>query len=178
MYERYIEEARRAIFYARAVTMFTGATAIDSIHMLSGVMWQADFRAQILFGLHEIFPLYSGRPYLFVESEILKKVDGPQLTNDSKRILARTAMEAEAMGDYWIGTEHLLLGILAEQNCTAERYLAKAGITLKSARRVVKENKSSRPDYSPVPSSPVVKNPSPLDWMILRWRKWREKARG
>lgn len=158
--------------------MLSGSPAIDSTHMLSGVMWEADFRAQTLFGLQEIFPLYSSRPHLFVENEVLKKVDGPQLTNESKRILARTAMEAEAMGDYWIGTEHLLLGILAEQNCTAEQYLAKAGITLKNARRVVMENKSSRPDYGPVPASPIVKNPSPLDWMILKWRKWREKARG
>jgi ATP-dependent Clp protease ATP-binding subunit ClpC len=176
MYERYIEEARRAVFYARAVTMLSGAPAIDSTHLLSGVMWQEDSRAQTLFKLREIFPLYIGCPHKSVDIEQIKVVEGPQLTDDSKKILARAGIEADAMRDCWIGTEHLFLGILAEPNCTAARNLAKAGITLKSARRVVSENRSSR-----APNGPIVRpgeSPSPLELLIFKWRKWKYKARG
>jgi ATP-dependent Clp protease ATP-binding subunit ClpA len=101
----------------------------------------------------------------------MKAVGGPPLTDEVKKILARTAMEADAMRDYWIDAEHLLLGILAEPNCTAARNLAKAGITLKSARRVVIENKASRRDYGPVPAPKV--GSSLVERMIFQWRKWR-----
>ena len=180
MFERYLEEARRAIFYARMVTMLSGAPKIDSTHLLSGVMWEKDFRARTLFGLQEIFPVYTGRPHLFVESEALKKVEGPQLTNDSKKILARAAMEADALRDYWIGTEHLLLGILAESNCTAARNLAKANISLESARGVIRENAATRPKYPDYYGPPKREGEMPSLWdkMISKWRKWKYRARG
>jgi ATP-dependent Clp protease ATP-binding subunit ClpA len=170
MFERYTEQARRAIFFARAVTLLNGASAIDSSHLLYGLMWEDASRAQKVFGLREVFPLYKGSPHLFIEKEKLKAAEGPPLTEDSKKILARAAMEADGLRDYWIDTEHMLLGILAEPNCTAARNLVKAGITLKSARRVVVTNKSSRPDYGPVP---YPQQASPLEWMISRWRTWR-----
>jgi len=63
----------------------------------------------------------------------------------------------------------MLLGILYERNCLAARHLAKAGITLKSARRVVTENKSSRPDYGLVPTG---WGQSLRERAKLKWRKW------
>jgi ATP-dependent Clp protease ATP-binding subunit ClpA len=116
MFERYAEQARRAIFFARAVTLLNGASAIDSGHLLYGLMWEDASRAQKLFELREvfplyIFPLYKGCPHLFVEREKLRAAEGPPLTDDSKKNLARAAMEADGLRDDWIDTEHLLLGI-------------------------------------------------------------------
>jgi ATP-dependent Clp protease ATP-binding subunit ClpA len=172
MFERYTESARRAIFYARAVTFLNDAPAIDSSQLLYGLMWEADSRAQIFFGLREKFPLYCQRPYKAAHfTRVLKRRDMPLLTDDTKRILARTAMEADGMGDYWIETEHLLVGILAEPESTAAQHLAKAGITLEDARRLVIENKPSRPPYGP--EVRLGETPSPLERLVFRYRMWR-----
>jgi ATP-dependent Clp protease ATP-binding subunit ClpC len=123
MFERYTESAKRAIFYARAVTIINGAPAIDSIHLLCGLMWDKNSRAQNLFGLRERFPSYCGFPH---KSGAVRATSSQnmQLTLDAKRILARTASEAAAMHDDWIGTDHLLLGILREPTCLAAQHLA------------------------------------------------------
>jgi hypothetical protein len=77
----------------------------------------------VLFRLREIFPLHCGCPKRFTSLESAPK-SNPQLTDDAKRILARTAWEADAARDYWIDTEHLLLGILGEKTCLAAQHLA------------------------------------------------------
>ena len=50
---------------------------------------------------------------------------GPLLADDAKKALARTGWEADAMNDYWIDTEHLLLGILGEENAWRHNILLK-----------------------------------------------------
>jgi ATP-dependent Clp protease ATP-binding subunit ClpA len=133
-------------------------------------MWDDDSRGNTIFRLREHFPLYRGDPHKFASP---KDVPNPTLALDNacKRILARTAMEAGTLNDYWIDTEHLLLGILAEPACDAAEYLSRAGLTLKTACRMVMENKPSRPDYGPVPLSAQVQ--SPLEKLIAKWRRWR-----
>lgn len=45
------------------------------------------------------------------------------------------AHEAQRLGHHWIGCEHLLLNVLADEDGLAARVLAGHGITLESARR-------------------------------------------
>jgi ATP-dependent Clp protease ATP-binding subunit ClpA len=167
VFERYTEPAKRAIFYARAVALIDNAPAIDAIHLLWGLLWPDKSRAQVLFHLRERLPQYLRRP----RRSLLTARQDLLLTIDAKRILARTAMEADAMGDAWVDTDHLLLGILAEPGCLAAQHLVKAGITLQNARPVVMENRSSRPDYGPV--IPLGQSQSPLDWLKSKWRQMK-----
>ena len=167
MFERYTEPAKRAIFFARAITLLNGAPTIDSGDLLCGLMWDATFRAQTLFRLHEFFPVHRGAPYRFGDYKAVHQSEGPPLSNDCKRILARTPLEADILGDYWIDTEHLLLGTLAEKNSLAAQQLAKAGITFGSAQRTVVANKSSRPEYGRVPMWWAARSAVEL-WM-LKW---------
>jgi hypothetical protein len=80
-------------------------------------------------------------------------------------------MEANVLRDYWIDTEHLLLGILGERSCVAAQYLSKAGLELRAARRVVVENKSARPEYGPV--SLWWRLGSPLEWLMFKLGLWK-----
>jgi hypothetical protein len=91
-------------------------------------MWGEDSRAQVLFRRREIFPLYKGCPHKSVNVNLAMAVQGPPLSDDRKRIVARAAPEANAIRDYWIDTEHLPLGILAEPACLAAQHLGKTGI--------------------------------------------------
>jgi ATP-dependent Clp protease ATP-binding subunit ClpA len=172
MFERYTASARRAIFYARAVAVLNEAAAIDSIHLLCGLIWGDDSRAQQLFQLREIFPLHRGCPHKSGDIKPVTTVQGPPLSDGGKKVVARAAPEANAMRDYWIDTEHLLLGILAEPSCRAAQVLAKTGITLESARRVVVENKPSRPEYGRDSAWRDSKS-SPLKWVKSKWLAWR-----
>ena len=71
-------------------------------------------------------------------------VDLP-LSNESKRVLAYAAEEAERLGHKHIGTEHLLLGLLREENCFASNILKERGIELAKARE----------ELAAVPTNPV-----------------------
>jgi Clp amino terminal domain, pathogenicity island component len=53
-------------------------------------------------------------------------------------------MEADRIGNKWIDTDHLLLGILCEPDCLAAQELVKAGIPLEKARHIVIENRLQR----------------------------------
>jgi ATP-dependent Clp protease ATP-binding subunit ClpA len=170
MWERMAEPARRATFFALWYARIAECAKTDSVDLLKGLMYEEAFRANTIFGLREHFPHRCNCPCKFVTSEEVPKYT-PALTDDFKRILARTAAEADAMRDYWIDTEHLLLGIMAEQGCPAAQYLAKAGLTLKTARRAVIENQSSRPDYGPVPQMWSIQ--SPWERLVGKWRMRR-----
>lgn len=47
--------------------------------------------------------------------------------------------EAQRLGHHWIGCEHLLLNVLAEDEGIAARVLARHGVTLEFARRRIAE---------------------------------------
>ena len=100
-------------------------------------MWRKGSRAQLLFGLRDKLPNYGGQR--FKARALHGTINGknPQLTNDCKKILAWAAIEAEALNDYWIDTDDLLLGILCEPKSLAAQHLGQAGITLESARELV-----------------------------------------
>jgi ATP-dependent Clp protease ATP-binding subunit ClpC len=172
MFERYTESARRTIFFARYITLMNEAPGIDPTHLLYALMWDEHSRSNVLFRLRKIFPMYRGRPYKCADYELVKAVAGPPLTDESKKVLTRAKLEADAMDDFWIDTEHLLLGILSEPTCAAAQYLAKASGDLPNARRIVIGNKSSRPDYMA-----VLQDQSLLKRGLLKWHRLRFKMK-
>jgi Clp amino terminal domain, pathogenicity island component len=67
------------------------------------------------------------------------------LAPEGKRILAYATREANQLRDYWIDTEHLVLGILRDSENAATVRLRSVGLGLETARQRVIENKISRP---------------------------------
>ena len=61
------------------------------------------------------------------------------LSNESKRVLAYAAEEAERLESKDIGTEHLLLGLLREKGALAGRVLNSQGLALDRAREIVSQ---------------------------------------
>jgi len=55
-----------------------------------------------------------------IREKVSTSVDLP-LSNECKRVLAYAAEEAERLGHKHIGTEHLLLGLLREENALPRR---------------------------------------------------------
>jgi ATP-dependent Clp protease ATP-binding subunit ClpC len=64
---------------------------------------------------------------------------GPDLpyTSPSKKVLEMSMSEARAMNHSYVGTEHLLLGLLAEKQGVAAQVLNELGVQLNEARQQV-----------------------------------------
>src|ERR1051326_5188706 len=133
MFERYTERARRVIFFARYEASQFGSTTIETEHMLLGLIrednnlmnrvsngWAKGIRDEIT-------------SQMTVHEKVSPSVDLP-LSNECKRILAYAGEEAERMNHRHIGTEHLLLGMLREENCRAAEVLSKNGLTVEELR--------------------------------------------
>src|SRR5207245_1019204 len=61
------------------------------------------------------------------------------MTQQGKASLELAVQEARSLGHHYLGTEHLLLGLLREEGGLASQVLLRAGVTLDKAREVVKE---------------------------------------
>jgi ATP-dependent Clp protease ATP-binding subunit ClpA len=171
MFERYTEPARRAIFYARAIAIMNSAPMIDSTHLLWGLMWPDTFRAQALFSLREKCSQY---PRIFRFLLVARSKDQDlHLTDEVKKILYYSSKEADAVGDAWVDSDHLLLGILCISDCQAAQQLTASGLTLENARASVIANRPSRPDYGPV--IPLGTTPSPRVWLKSKWCWWKAR---
>jgi len=57
-----------------------------------------------------------------------------RFTPTARQVVVRAQEEAHAFGHPWLGTEHLLLGVLAQPESLGARALAGVGVTLDTAR--------------------------------------------
>ena len=75
------------------------------------------------------------------------------------RVLARAAEEARHMGHWYVGTEHLLLGLVADTDGPAGRAFHDLGVTLEGARAQVAAEVPPSGDSPPgeIPLSPRAK---------------------
>ena len=145
MFEKYTEKARRTIFFARYAASQFGATSIEAEHILLGL-------------LREEPPLFDriSPENVGVGTEIRKRVVDRASKSDheiaasvdiplapgAKKVLTNAADESDLMGCRYIGTEHLLLGVLRSQDTLAARIMLELGFTVKSVREIVQGPKS------------------------------------
>lgn len=133
MFERYTEKARRAVFFARYEASHYGSPYIETEHLLLGIL--REYRE-----LEKLLPSGSAEAIRKqIDARTLSReststsVDLP-LSNESKRVLAYGAEEAERLAHRHIGTEHLLLGLLREKGCFAAELLQQHGLSLNRLR--------------------------------------------
>ena len=55
-------------------------------------------------------------------------------SSEAKRVLEYAVEEAERLSDKRVGTGHILLGLLQEQDCFAAKLLVERGILLETTR--------------------------------------------
>ncbi len=61
------------------------------------------------------------------------------MTQQGKQCLELAVREAQSLGHHYIGTEHLLLGVLSEEEALAYQVLSSEGVTLEKTREIVNE---------------------------------------
>ena len=131
MFERYTESARRVIFFARYEASQYGSPYIETEHLLMGILRQDKTLTKRF--LQSAASVESIRKQIESQTtagtKISTSVDLP-LSDESKRVLAYAAEEAERLGHKHIGTEHLLLGLLREEKCFAANLLKERDVRL------------------------------------------------
>ncbi len=150
MFERYTEKARRTIFFGRYEASQFGSPYIESEHLLLGLLREGKSLANTFLSSHEA--VESIRKEVEGQTAIREKVstsvDLP-LSDECKRILAYAAEEADKLSHKFIGTGHLFLGVLREQDCLAAKLLRERGIALEMAREQVGSNPSEQLGRTP-----------------------------
>ena len=137
VFERYTEQARRTIFMARYEASRFGAKTIESEHLLLALVREHRRLTDRLFDT-------GTRPWEIQEEIEQRKppsaekppasVDLP-LSHECQSALALAAEEADRLRHAEILNQHLLVGLLLEENCLAAEILRAHGITPEVARR-------------------------------------------
>ncbi len=156
MWQRFSERARRVVFFAQEEAGRLGENYVSTEHVLLGLVRENDsVAARIL----DAMGVSLGR----IRSEIERQVtrgDGRlgqdmQLTPRAKRVIDLAYDEARQLSNNYIGTEHLLLGLVREGEGLAGRVLIKLGVELERVRREVMALQDSdsgmQPQGSPMP---------------------------
>src|SRR5438270_81598 len=139
MWQRFTERARRVVFFAQEEAARFGENYVGTEHMLLGLVREEDSVAG------RILIERLGISLSSIRSTTEKQVTrGPgcegqemQLTPRAKRTVDEAYGEALRLKNNYIGTEHLLLGLIVEEEGLGGRVLRELGASLEGARAAV-----------------------------------------
>jgi len=158
MWQRFTERARKSIFYAQEEAGGLGENYVSTEHMILGLIREEDNMACRILGRLNVSP-YKIR--FEIERQVTRG-DGRlgqdmQLTPRAKRVIDLAYDEARQLNNNYIGTEHLLLGLIREKGGLAGRVLAELGVDLHHTRQAVQELQESgeHPHHSSIPAPSV-----------------------
>ena len=138
MWQRFTERARKVVFYAQEEAQKFGEGYVSTEHLLLGLVRESDsVAARVL----DKLGVSLNRVRAEVEKQLPRGDARPNqdmtLTPRAKRVIDLAYDEARNLNNNYIGTEHLLLGLIREGDGLAGRVLAKLGVELEKARREV-----------------------------------------
>jgi ATP-dependent Clp protease ATP-binding subunit ClpC len=158
MFERYTERARRVIFFARYEASQLGSNSIETEHLLLGLIREGKGLTSRLFSkshlsMESIRKDIEGRA-LF-RDKVPTSVDIP-LSPESKRVLGYAAEEAERMLHNYIGTEHILLGVMREEKSVAAGILGEKGMRLTAVREDIVQLLNEKSNVGKAKETPLL----------------------
>src|SRR2546426_1251759 len=129
--DRLTVKAAEALQQASALARERGTPVINDAHLFHALLSQDD-------GI--VVPLLqkAGLNVTQLKAETAREIDRfpkqsgtaaePALSREVSRVLDRADDEAKALGDAYVSTEHILLGLVEEKGTTAKQLLAAAGL--------------------------------------------------
>ncbi len=138
MFERFTERARRVIILAQDEAKRLNHSAVGTEHILLGIVREGEgVASKVLESLH----ISPERIRAEIESAIGRGDRTPfeevAFTPRAKKVLELALDEARRLGHNYIGTEHLLLGLIREGEGVAARVLEAMGADLERVRAQV-----------------------------------------
>ncbi len=154
MWQRFTERARKVIFYAQEEAQRLGESQVSTEHLLLGLIRETDSVAARILDRLGVSPQriraeierYAPRGDARLGQEM-------QLTARAKRVIDLAYDEARQLNNNYIGTEHLLLGLIREGDGLAARVLHKLGVDLGRARNEVRQIQDQPAEVVPAPEA-------------------------
>ena len=140
MFERFTDRARRVVVLAQEESRLLDHNYIGTEHILLGLIHEGDgVAATALESLHISTRAVRAR----VEEIVGRGGSAPSghipFTPRAKKVLELSLREALQLGHNYIGTEHILLGLIREGDGVAAQVLVDLGADLPTVRRRVVE---------------------------------------
>src|SRR2546421_615032 len=129
--ERLTVKAAEALQQAGALARARGNPVVNDAHLFQALLSQDD---GIVVPLLQKSALNVTQLRAETEREIARfpqqsgSAAEPTLSREVSRVLDRADDEAKALGDAYVSTEHILLGLVEEKGTTAKQLLAAAGV--------------------------------------------------
>ncbi|MBN1526782.1 MAG: AAA family ATPase, partial [Candidatus Omnitrophica bacterium] len=163
MFNRFTERARKVILLAKEEAKRFNHDYIGTEHILLGLVREGEGVAAAVLAS---FGLSSDKIRLEVEKLVQP---GPSttisgdlpFTPKAKKVIELAMEEARALGHNYIGTEHLLLGLIREGEGVASQVLMNLGLELERVREEVMNLLGSEiPGYEPGQKAAAAKTPA------------------
>src|SRR4029078_9203161 len=154
----FTERVRKVLAMAREEAARLHHGYVGTEHILLGLIREGEgVAATVLQNLNVDLDEGSQRIEAIVKKGAAAQTTGPDLpyTSRAKKVLELAMEETRAMHHSYVGTEHLLLGLLAEGKGVAAQVLGTLRVTLESARaetfRILGVEPSAYPHADPPP---------------------------
>ncbi|MBM7655997.1 ATP-dependent protease ATP-binding subunit ClpC [Neobacillus cucumis] len=163
MFGRFTERAQKVLALAQEEAIRLGHNNIGTEHVLLGLVREGEgIAAKALYGLG----LGSEKIQKEVENLIGKGQETSQTihyTPRAKKVIELSMDEARKLGHSYVGTEHILLGLIREGEGVAARVLNNLGVSLNKARQQVLQLLGSNESSSHQGGASVSANTPTLD---------------
>ncbi|MBS1724833.1 MAG: ATP-dependent Clp protease ATP-binding subunit [Armatimonadetes bacterium] len=156
MWQRFTERARKCVFYAQEFAQSRGEGYVSTEHLLFGLLKMEDSVARRVLETAKVPP---SRVSQCLERQIegtgnRRESQDMTLTPRAKRVIDLAYNAARDLNNNYIGTEHILLGLMAERDGRAGKALTEAGCDYDSLLRATVEVQKESPgpplrDYAP-----------------------------
>ncbi len=152
---RFSERAREALETAQGIVRRSPGNQLGTEHLLIGVLSLPGGVVEQVFNLLGVDKgTAMARANHYLQTAGAGRVGGPggdadqlYLTPRAKAALDIAGQKAQAMGDAFVGTEHLLLGIMLEGDGPGGATLRDLGLTEEGVMKALQQTRSSGVDY-------------------------------
>ena len=162
--DRFTQRARRVLAYAQEEAERLNHSYIGTEHLLLGLLREeSGIAGKVLRDLNVQFERVT---------ELVERITGPgrrtpfskiDLTPRTKRVIELAVDEARRLGQHYIGTEHLLLGLIRQGDGVAIDILRQLGVNPEQIRRetmrALQETPSSSGEKAEAGGAPSSRNP-------------------
>jgi len=158
-FEKFTERSRRAFSFAQEEAHHFNHNYIGTEHLLLGLMHEGDgIAARVLVNLGVQLPKVRSAVEAIIGRGDGLVIGDPALTPRVKKVIELAMGEAQHLGSPYIGTEHLLLGLVREGRGIAAGVLQSMGVSLEKVNQQVMQVVTTASSY---PSPQVISRDIP-----------------
>lgn len=147
--ERFTQRARRILSLAQEIAETRKHPMIDTEHLLYALVQEEGGIAGRVLRVLGVDLERVAKVFDFSEYKAQETPQRIDLSTNLKKSLELAVLRARSMGHHYIGTEHLLLGLINVENTAVIRFLDSEGITIEAIKEQTRKTLQESPTNIP-----------------------------